>query len=904
MDFLPFAKLSDQSVAPRVRNLLEGAYECGAQPLEATFKRCLDEFENELFKQADRSTSNQTQQLNLEAIKEIKRKRAASETVFKNSLQNSMIGLLLPRKQAKAPAKKSKGGNLSLIEHGDLEETLAQNELSARAEIRYSQVLHGLGIRFAVIGGGAPLQNEGIPLGPHAVYEAAAEAARQFDISPKMRVALLRQFEKILLAGYGSLLDSINDYLIDHRVFAHLQSGTAKRGNAASSDDADDSAAKEDAKAEAKPEPDKKVASPSRPSAALPGARPPTPMAAGPTPSQNRAASNQPMAAGMPTFSETNFPDDNQWNPTPQGIDFNFPAIQPPSSSGSPPGGMPGAVTGNAQHGSSSTKQNTLGAGRFSDNATQQVANSGARRRQELDRAANELEQSQANDNQAQDAELFTTLRELLAGRRTQTGGSSKSGASEPGVGRSVQTADVQSVLTVLQNQPVQPVNVGGQWVSRRISHIKQDLMSGLKPIAGVQNPRLQAEDSDTIDLVGMLFDHLMQEVKPASTSHNLLSKLQVPLLKVALADKAFFTRRSHPARQLLNAIAETSLFWLEEEDADQALVGKMQLVVDNVVSEFDNDISIFSNLLGDLSKHITTLQKKADVSEKRNVEAAKGREKLELARELAAKAVAERLADKRVPGPLCVFLEEAWADVLALTSLREGEFSATFRERLACVDQVVRCFDESLGARSKDAFQGLKDSFAQGLDMVGFHQSEFSETWDSLATLIPENKAEPARAEAAVQQIHAAVQAKSRVGSDVAPESKTTGTILENLKKQERIPLSKQENTMLERIKQLPFGTWFEFVTNQQGETVRRKLSWFSTLTGRCLFVNARGSKAGEKTLDQLARDLVRGNAKVVEEIKEGIVDRAWKSIMATLKSVTGGGKPAPDSDVAIIGV
>ena len=101
---------------------------------------------------------------------------------------------------------------------------------------------------------------------------------------------------------------------------------------------------------------------------------------------------------------------------------------------------------------------------------------------------------------------------------------------------------------------------------------------------------------------------------------------------------------------------------------------------------------------------------------------------------------------------------------------------------------------------------------------------------------------------------------------------------------------LTPEETQILERIRSLPFGTWFEFTTNQQGATVRRKLAWFSTLTGRCLFVNQRGARTDEKSLEQLARDIARKQAKIWSENPELMIDRAWKAIMGTLKQFSGG--------------
>ena len=100
---------------------------------------------------------------------------------------------------------------------------------------------------------------------------------------------------------------------------------------------------------------------------------------------------------------------------------------------------------------------------------------------------------------------------------------------------------------------------------------------------------------------------------------------------------------------------------------------------------------------------------------------------------------------------------------------------------------------------------------------------------------------------------------------------------------------MSTEEQARFEQLKLLAFGTWFEFTINQQGEKVRRKLSWFSPVTSKCLFVNARGAKAEERSLEQLARDLVRGNAEIWEQEDLSLIDRAWRSIKDTLKGITG---------------
>ena len=473
------------------------------------------------------------------------------------------------------------------------------------------------------------------------------------------------------------------------------------------------------------------------------------------------------------------------------------------------------------------------------------------------------------------DAELFTTLRELLAGRRSALGVPD----SMPANSYVPSSNDLQSVLGTLQAKPIAPMSLGGKVVQRSIGHLKQDLLSHLRQQSpDGQAPQLAAEDSDTIDLVGMLFDYLTKNVRPNGSTQSLMTKLQVPLLRVALRDKNFFTRRSHPARQLLNAIAETGTHWLDDSEgpADRALVDKMQVVVDKVSQEFDGNLGLIEGMLTDLSQHMHTLARKAEVTERRHVDAARGREKLAVAREQAQEAIAERVARAKPNKLVRTLLEQAWTDVLALTLLRQGENSQTYAKRLQVADQLIA----ATGARAEaKAPPELRAEIETALDQVGYHKDDVQAVVKRLFT-----PGEVVDGEEAVTNTEIAIKLKSkpRLGDDTAAPAPVP-------KQKKGFVAGSPEAHALERIKTLPFGTWFEFVTNQQGDTVRRKLAWFSTLTGNCLFVNQRGMRVDERTLDQLARDLVKGQVRIVELETETLVDRAWKAIVSSLKQLVG---------------
>ena len=474
--------------------------------------------------------------------------------------------------------------------------------------------------------------------------------------------------------------------------------------------------------------------------------------------------------------------------------------------------------------------------------------------------------------------DTFQQMRHLLAGRRQLLGKLVGGQPASNAGGVQVSTDQVQDVLGELQKKAATTMLVNGKPIQRTVTHLKQDLLAQLRQhTPGNQPPALAEEDGDAIDLVGMLFDHIMKDVRPNSAASTLLAKLQVPLLRVALQDKAFFTRQQHPARQMLNTIAETGAYWLGEDDADQQLVGKMQSVVDRTVREFDGDLGLFNNLLEDLSGHLQTVTRKAEVAEKRHVEAARGKEKLALARERAATVVEGMLKKQNLPRFTHTLLSQAWTDVMALTSLRHGEDSEQWKQHLDTAERLINVAKSAPGATpiSNEDAQALRGDIQASLNQVGYHDEEAAAIAQRLVE--PQANADDDSA-ASRTELTMRLKARARLGED-----------LQQAKKSKKSTLTPEEQKRLEQIRQLPFGTWFEFSLNQQGEKVRRRLSWFSTVTGHVLFVNHRGQKVGENTLEGLAKAMVQGQVKVVEEEKGTLIDRAWNTVMSALRSFAG---------------
>jgi len=95
----------------------------------------------------------------------------------------------------------------------------------------------------------------------------------------------------------------------------------------------------------------------------------------------------------------------------------------------------------------------------------------------------------------------------------------------------------------------------------------------------------------------------------------------------------------------------------------------------------------------------------------------------------------------------------------------------------------------------------------------------------------------------------------------------------------------SPRERRIEQHLRELPFGSWFEFIDPGTGQIARRKLAWYSPMSGRCLLVSRRGQRGEEMTLVQLAQEVASGRVCEVPAQAESLLDRAWRSLTGSLR-------------------
>jgi len=424
---------------------------------------------------------------------------------------------------------------------------------------------------------------------------------------------------------------------------------------------------------------------------------------------------------------------------------------------------------------------------------------------------------------------------------------------------------DYALVLSALQQAPEfnSPASLAQPL---KIDAIEAQLFGQLKQQARPDaRNKLANKDADTVDLVGMIFRYMLDDAKIPDLVKSLLSHLHTPYLKLALLDARFLDDQQHPARVLLNQMAETGTRWATDEK-DRVALPKLKTVVDTILRGFIDDATLFDRLLEDFGRFREGLEKRAEMVERRNREAQEGIERLSGAKHRASQEIQERIKGFSMPISLQQLLEKPWTDFLAFNYLRNGEHSLSWKAALKVVDGVLWSV-QSGNSRSRDEFQRhqqqLEQSIAEGLRTIGYDSESGQELLQALR-------------EAQEMAFRGEPVASPPPPIAAAPTPKPQPV---------EQPLSAAEQAIDEMLRtKIEFGSWFEFDRPGQ-KTALVKLAWFSRASGHYMFVTQAGIKFGVETRPTLVQGIHTGTIRLAQPEKRSFMERAFSAILNTLR-------------------
>lgn len=495
--------------------------------------------------------------------------------------------------------------------------------------------------------------------------------------------------------------------------------------------------------------------------------------------------------------------------------------------------------------------------------------------------------------------EVFESLRALLTYRHPQAMDRQHHVSREAAV--PVDPKELIGLLSALQGQltpgyEARAQNPDGSIDAMRLTEqVKRNLLEQAGRQSGGRSRAVSSADEDTIDLVGMLFEFILSDRSLPLQFQGILGRLQIPYLKVAVLDKHLFAQAAHPARRLLDALARAGLSWSEESDPEHRLLNKVNSVVERILMDFDDDIGIFDSERTDFEHFVDLHRKRAELAEQRAAETAQGREKLDAARRRSAGEIMRRIDGRELPPIIHDILSRPWANYLVMTQLRHGEDSAEWRNGLRFADELVWSALPKNTPRDSERLQKLlpqlEAALRHGLNTIASHGDDIHRTLDGLSGFYRAVLAGVPVPLSNVREVvagHASPTAGD--GSALIGEPPLPSPVEELLMAADEIdgtadnrPAIPPNDPWIATARSLKSGAWFEF-TAADGDLERAKLAWVSPFTSNFLFVNRRGQKVAERSIEQLAAEMRDGRAVLLEQTP--LFDRALDAVVGRLRA------------------
>jgi len=402
-----------------------------------------------------------------------------------------------------------------------------------------------------------------------------------------------------------------------------------------------------------------------------------------------------------------------------------------------------------------------------------------------------------------------------------------------------------------------------------------------------------------TIELVAMLFDFIFETKDLPDSMKVLIGRLQIPVLKAAMLDGAFFSKKTHPSRLFVNALAHAGIGWSPTMGTDDLLYKKIESLVHRVLDEFSDDIGLFDTLRHDLESFLAEEEKHAEANIQSSADEINQRDRQEIARVVARSEIERRLETNTSPNFLASFLREKWLGTLVQLHLQGGEESEAWAGALATLDDLVWSVQPKRSSEDRKKLIALLPNLLKrlhgGLHGVEWQQGERELFMSNLveahaAAVKPSLASVPVPTTAVAEAAAAAAEQASAQGdAETAAKARALAEAMAPAPPPPPPPEASVEvvqDHFAELAATLERGMWIEF-ESEDGQLAFAKLAWVSPLRGTYLFTNRQGQKAVSLTADELADRFRRDRARLVEA--EPLVDRAFVSMMASLEEKFG---------------
>jgi len=455
-----------------------------------------------------------------------------------------------------------------------------------------------------------------------------------------------------------------------------------------------------------------------------------------------------------------------------------------------------------------------------------------------------------------------------IASTRHGTPTGAEAGGSAGG-GMFYVSSDIIAGLSSIQNNTAIASFHGGSKNSGEV--IKTKVLQAVVQHGGGDDKSISHSDADVIDIVSMMFDYILNDKSLPERTKTVIARLQIPMVKVAIMDKSFFNKKTHPARALLNELAYASNVLDSDYDDADTLFNEVERVVGRVLNEFDSNIELFSQLLTEFLEFLASELQANKLAEQMVIEA----------KQKVADEIEKRLQRHQVPVAVSRFIFGPWKDVMNTIGIRDQCEGIAWNTTTTFLDDLIWSVQPKLFSEDRKQLglliPRILPSIREGLALLEHNDFDLPAFLQELQQIH-------------LQALHVEKPRSRQLDVPGSDMDDFMEDIISQGNKQDRFeydmndPQLKQSK-FFDIVLAMPVGNWVEFDSSQGKK--RGKLTWKCDFTGEYTFMNRMYKVVADLSMRELINRLDAGSARIVEDVP--LFDRAVDAIINSMKQMTG---------------
>ena len=425
-----------------------------------------------------------------------------------------------------------------------------------------------------------------------------------------------------------------------------------------------------------------------------------------------------------------------------------------------------------------------------------------------------------------------------------------------------------KELMTALSKLQIKFINSKKAFDKIGTEQIKRAIIADMDGRAeGTVTKRVHTLDERSIDFVGMMFSVITKDESISSVITNLIMRLQIPVIKVAMLDENLFSNDHHPARETLDLISEAGK---GITDKKSEVYNQLNDIVNEVLQEYDIDIASFERAADALHQLIQSEQEIAAENERT--------EQREIIRQHARNVVLTEMryltSKKKLPKNVQPLILKHYPTMMCKRYVKHGRESSEWLLSVMLLKLLMKCLQP---INTQQQWSMLKHNYQPLIEAVNDElyetrqdkaeiDAQISALKQTFLKMLDDYGLKLVETPASAQQITNSTPYVEEQNITAANEAFASG---EHDKEAARI--EEQARIARDKIARLPSslhpGVWFEIFNGEDKPVRRLKLSVVLTEVAKLIFVDCHGVKVIEKDAGDFADELENMKSKFIAD-------------------------------------